>query len=134
MYPTVTSARSCNNVGHLFWFTILAQHETNDVILYIHSTKFKFILDDTSNFPPLVPIQEVNRAYFVSRYFIGRKDFRNFFLACSSRQYPYHVTRFVIFFSGAFITHWLKRFTFHFYSYLKLPLNRPLDTKWIGRA
>ena len=35
-YPTVTSARSCNNVGHLFWFTILAQHETNDVILYIH--------------------------------------------------------------------------------------------------
>ena len=36
-YPTVTSARSCNNVGHLFWFTILAQHETNDVILYIHS-------------------------------------------------------------------------------------------------
>jgi hypothetical protein len=41
--------------------------------------KFKFILDDTSNFPPLVPIQEVNRAYFVSRYFIGRKDVRNFF-------------------------------------------------------
>ena len=37
LYPTVTSARSCNNVGHLFWFTILAQHETNDVILYIHS-------------------------------------------------------------------------------------------------
>ena len=36
-YPTVTSARSCNNVGHLFWFTILVQHETNDVILYIHS-------------------------------------------------------------------------------------------------
>jgi hypothetical protein len=36
-YPTVTSARSCNNVGHLFWFTILAQHKTNDVILYIHS-------------------------------------------------------------------------------------------------
>ena len=33
----MTSARSCNNVGHLFWFTILAQHETNDVILYIHS-------------------------------------------------------------------------------------------------
>ena len=28
---------SCNKVGHLFWFTILAQHETNDVILYIHS-------------------------------------------------------------------------------------------------
>jgi hypothetical protein len=46
-------------------------------------TKFKFILDDTSNFPPLVTIQEVNRAYFVSRDFIGRKDFRNF-LACSS--------------------------------------------------
>jgi hypothetical protein len=37
LYPTVTSARSCNNVGHLFWFTILRQHETNDVILYIHS-------------------------------------------------------------------------------------------------
>ena len=37
LYRTVTSARSCNNVGHLFWFTILAQHETNDVILYIHS-------------------------------------------------------------------------------------------------
>ena len=34
---TVTSARSCNKVDHLFWFTILAQHETNDVILYIHS-------------------------------------------------------------------------------------------------
>jgi hypothetical protein len=37
IYPTVTSARSCNKVGHLFWFTILAQHETNDFILYIHS-------------------------------------------------------------------------------------------------
>ena len=37
IYPTVTSARSCNNVGYLFWFTILAQLETNDVILYIHS-------------------------------------------------------------------------------------------------
>ena len=37
IYPTVTSARSCNKVGHLFWFTILAQHETNDVILYVHS-------------------------------------------------------------------------------------------------
>ena len=36
-YPNVTSARSCNKVGHLFWFTILAQHETNDVIMYIHS-------------------------------------------------------------------------------------------------
>ena len=36
-YYIVTSARSCNKVGHLFWFTILAQHETNDVILYIHS-------------------------------------------------------------------------------------------------
>ena len=33
----MTSARSCNKVGHLFWFTILAQRETNDVILYIHS-------------------------------------------------------------------------------------------------
>jgi hypothetical protein len=37
IYRVVTSARSCNKVGHLFWFTILAQHETNDVILYIHS-------------------------------------------------------------------------------------------------
>ena len=36
-YRVVTSDRSCNKVGHLFWFTILAQHETNDVILYIHS-------------------------------------------------------------------------------------------------
>jgi hypothetical protein len=36
-YSLLTSARSCNNAGHLFWFTILAQHETNDVILYIHS-------------------------------------------------------------------------------------------------
>ena len=36
LYPTVTSARSCNKVDHLFWFTILAQHDTNDVILYIH--------------------------------------------------------------------------------------------------
>ena len=36
-YHDVTSARSCNKVGHLFWFTILAQHETNDVILYMHS-------------------------------------------------------------------------------------------------
>jgi hypothetical protein len=37
IYRVVTSARSCNKVGHLFWFTILAQHETNDVIPYIHS-------------------------------------------------------------------------------------------------
>ena len=37
MYRVVTSARSCNKAGHLFLFTILAQHETNDVILYIHS-------------------------------------------------------------------------------------------------
>ena len=36
LYRDETSARSCNKVGHLFWFTILAQHETNDVILYIH--------------------------------------------------------------------------------------------------
>jgi hypothetical protein len=36
-YRVVTSARSCNKVGHLFWFIILAQRETNDVILYIHS-------------------------------------------------------------------------------------------------
>ena len=33
----VTSARSCNKVGHLYWFIILAQHVTNDAILYIHS-------------------------------------------------------------------------------------------------
>ena len=37
IYRDATSARSCNKVGHLFWFTILAQHKTNDVILYIHS-------------------------------------------------------------------------------------------------
>ena len=36
-YRVVTSARSCNKVRHLFWFTILVQHETNDIILYIHS-------------------------------------------------------------------------------------------------
>ena len=36
-YRDVTSARSCNKVGHLFWFTMHAQHETNDVILYMHS-------------------------------------------------------------------------------------------------
>jgi hypothetical protein len=36
-YRVVTSARSCNKVGHLFWFTILAQHETDEVILYIHN-------------------------------------------------------------------------------------------------
>jgi hypothetical protein len=58
------------------------------------------------------------------------------FLACSHfRKYSYHVTRFVIlFFPGAFITNWLKMFTFHFFRGLKLPLNRPLDTKWICRA
>ena len=33
----MTSARPYNKVGHLFWFTILAQHETDDIILYIHS-------------------------------------------------------------------------------------------------
>ena len=33
----MTSARPCNKVSHLFWFTILAQHETDDVILYIHN-------------------------------------------------------------------------------------------------
>ena len=37
MYRVMTSARPCNKVGHLFLFTILAQHETDDVILYIHS-------------------------------------------------------------------------------------------------
>ena len=37
IYRVVTSARSCNKVGHLFWFTFMAQHEANDVILYIHS-------------------------------------------------------------------------------------------------
>ena len=36
-YPSMISARSCNKVGHLFWCTILAHHETNDVIMYIHS-------------------------------------------------------------------------------------------------
>jgi hypothetical protein len=37
IYRVVTSARPCNKVGHLFWFTLLAQHETDDVILYIRS-------------------------------------------------------------------------------------------------
>ena len=37
IYRVVTSAQSCNKVGHLFWFTILAQHEVNDVILYIYN-------------------------------------------------------------------------------------------------
>ena len=37
LYRVVTSAWSCNKVGHLFWFTILAQHEANDVILYIYN-------------------------------------------------------------------------------------------------
>ena len=37
IYPVVTSARPCNKVGHLFWFTNLTQHETDDVILYIYS-------------------------------------------------------------------------------------------------
>ena len=36
-FRVVKSARPCNKVGHLFWFTILAQHETDDVILFIHS-------------------------------------------------------------------------------------------------
>ena len=40
-YRVVTSTRSCNKVGHLFWFTILAQHETNDVILCIHNYKMR---------------------------------------------------------------------------------------------
>ena len=35
--------------------------------------------------------------------------------------------------SFAKITVFLLKLVF-FYSYLKLPLNRPLDTKWIGRA
>jgi hypothetical protein len=55
-------------------------------------TKFKFILDDTSNFPPLVPIQEVSRTYFVSRYFIGRKDFRNFCLNLQQQTNLYLTT------------------------------------------
>ena len=51
------------------------------------------------------------------------------------RQYSYHVTRLVIlFFPGAFEINCLKRFTFHIFCGLKFPLNRPLDTKWIGRA
>ena len=37
IYRVVTSARPCNKVGHLFWSIILVQHETDDVILYIHS-------------------------------------------------------------------------------------------------
>ena len=34
MYIQTSYIVSC---GHLFWLTILAQHETNGVILYIHS-------------------------------------------------------------------------------------------------
>jgi len=37
LYRVVTSAQSCNKVGHLFWYTILVQHEANDVILYIYN-------------------------------------------------------------------------------------------------
>ena len=33
----MTSARPCNKVGHLFWFTNLPHHEANDVILYIYN-------------------------------------------------------------------------------------------------
>jgi hypothetical protein len=41
------------------------------------------------------------------------------------RQYSYHITRFVIlFFPGAIITNWLKRFTFHFF--------RGLNSRLIG--
>ena len=36
LYRVMTSARPCNKVGHLFWFTNIA-HETDDVILYIYS-------------------------------------------------------------------------------------------------
>ena len=46
IYPVVTSARSCNKVGHLFWFTILAQHETNEsfciFIAYINTEGILF--------------------------------------------------------------------------------------------
>ena len=37
LYRVMTSTRQCNKVGHLFGFTMLVQHETDDVILYIHS-------------------------------------------------------------------------------------------------
>ena len=37
IYRVMTSARPSNKVGHLFWLTVIAQHETDDVILYIHS-------------------------------------------------------------------------------------------------
>ena len=43
IYRVVTSARPCNKVSHLFLFTILAQHETDDVILYIHSVQREFL-------------------------------------------------------------------------------------------
>ena len=36
-YRVVISARPCNKVGHLFWFTIIVQHENDDFILHIHS-------------------------------------------------------------------------------------------------
>jgi hypothetical protein len=37
LYRTVTSARSCNNVGHLFWFTILKWWNLNDQSSYFQS-------------------------------------------------------------------------------------------------
>jgi hypothetical protein len=43
IYRVMTSARPCNKVSHLFLFTILAQHETDDVILYIHSVQREFL-------------------------------------------------------------------------------------------
>jgi hypothetical protein len=44
-----------------------------------------------------------------------------------------HVLLCLFFESFAKITVFLLKLVF-FYSYLKLPLNRPLDTKWIGHA
>jgi hypothetical protein len=52
---------------------------SDNILTMSLGSSFYFVAYDTSNFPPLVPIQEVSRTYFVSRYFIGRKDFRNIF-------------------------------------------------------
>jgi hypothetical protein len=37
LYQYSVNHVSCRDICSLFWFTMLAQHETNDVILYIHS-------------------------------------------------------------------------------------------------
>ena len=45
IYRVVTSTGPCNKVCHLFWFTILVQHKTDDIILYIHSVQNKYRIE-----------------------------------------------------------------------------------------